>query len=116
MGEIVAIRELITLLGQPLQLVMIRAVVVVAVDVEVTVFLIELDLVQVLDAGQQIVGVVDELAALRGAAPSAARSGQKVTILLAPHLRFVGWLLRSPRLHALICSFFSFLFEHRKKA
>ena len=65
MGEIVAIRELIALLGQPLQLVMIRAVVMVAVDVEVTVFLVKLDLIQVLDTGQQIVGAVDELATLR---------------------------------------------------
>ena len=75
MSEIVAIRKLITLSGQSLQFVMIRAVVMVAVDVEVTVFLVKLDLIQVLDTGQQIAGAVDELAALRGATPSTARSG-----------------------------------------
>ena len=75
MGEVVAVGKLIALLGQSLQFVMIRAVVMVAIDVEMTVFLIELDLVQVLDTGQQIVGAVDELASLRGAAPSATRSG-----------------------------------------
>ena len=74
MGEVITVGKLITLLGQPLQLVMIRAVVMVAVDVEMTVFLVKLDLIQVLDTGQQIIGTVDELAALRGAAPSAARA------------------------------------------
>jgi hypothetical protein len=54
----------------------IRAVVVVAVDVEMTVFLVKLDFIQMLDTGQQIVGAVDELAALRGAAPSASSSGE----------------------------------------
>ena len=75
MGKIIAVCKLITLLGQPLQLVVIRAVVVVAVDVEMTVFLVELHFVEVADTGQQIVGAVDELAALRGAAPSAASPG-----------------------------------------
>ena len=51
MGEVVTIRELIALLGQPLQLVMIRAVVMVAVDVEMTVFLVELHFVEVADTG-----------------------------------------------------------------
>ena len=40
MGKVVTIRELIALLGQPFQLVMIRAVVMVAIDVKMTVFLV----------------------------------------------------------------------------
>ena len=82
MGKVITVSKFIAHLGQPFQLVMIRAVVVVAVDVEMTVFLVKLDLIQMLDTSQQIVGAVDELTALRRAAPTSASTGQEVTVLL----------------------------------
>ena len=75
MGKVITVGKFIALFGQPLQLVVIRAVVMVAIDVEMTVFLVEFHFVEVADTGQQIVGAVDELATLRGTAPSATRSG-----------------------------------------